>query len=229
MTHLSFKVQGVLSAACSLLVGSTLCCAPVHAREANWTSSIIDPALRNCILDTMSEQDWVKPEQITKLKCHSMDIQSLAGLDKVNNLSYLSIYNNHLSSIDINLSSFPNLQTLNIARNNLNNVNLERLSQLEKLYVFDNGMENLRLSKLPNLQILKANNNKLVQFEYSDTPSVEKVYIFNNQLETINIYDLPALTYMDCRQNPMPDELYDEMDKQENVTYLHDGNAEDWN
>ena len=89
-------------------------------------------------------------------------------------------------------------------------------------------METLILTNLINLKVLKANNNKIENFSYSNTPKLENMYIFNNQLETINIYDLPSLQYMDCRQNPMPDSLYDEMDKKNDTTFLHDGNAEDW-
>jgi Leucine-rich repeat (LRR) protein len=89
-------------------------------------------------------------------------------------------------------------------------------------------MKDLNLSNLINLEVLKANNNKIENFSYSNIPKLEKMYIFNNQLEAININDLPSLQYMDCRQNPMPDSLYDEMDKVDNTTFLHDGNADDW-
>jgi Leucine-rich repeat (LRR) protein len=96
------------------------------------------------------------------------------------------------------------------------------------LYVFDNHLTDLTLSNLAQLQTFKANNNNIEYFAYSNIPKLQKIYIFNNELETIDIYNLPSLQYMDCRQNPMPDSLYDSMDKIDDVTFLHDGNAEDW-
>ena len=44
----------------------------------------------------------------------------------------------------------------------------------------------------------------------------------------MDIYHLPLAHYIDVRQNPMPDKLYEEMDKLKGITFLHDGNAKDW-
>jgi hypothetical protein len=89
-------------------------------------------------------------------------------------------------------------------------------------------MTALELAGLPKLKLLKINDNQIVQFTYKDLPALEKIYMFNNVMEHVDIYHLPAMTYMDARQNPMPDPLYEEMDKLKGVTFLHDGNAEDW-
>lgn len=194
-----------------------------------WLMSIADPALRDCVETTMTEQGWHAPDQVLALKCHSMDIQSLSGLEPFSALETLSLYNNHIADLGAELDKMQALTMLNLARNRLKAVHLSQFSSLQKLYLFDNGAELLVLSDMPKLALLKANNNRIARFDYERTPALEKIYIFNNALEHVDIYNLPALGYMDCRQNPMPDELYDEMDKQEEVVYLHDGNAEDWN
>ena len=200
-----------------------------HGTNSDWQNQVRDSALKACIETSMKEKEWRSPVEVSTLKCHSMDIQSLQGLESFTHIETLSIYNNQLTQVDVDLSKLTKLKTLNLARNRIQQLTLKDLPALQKLYLFDNGMAHLALSDLPHLSIIKVNNNILADFEYSSTPNLSKIYIFNNKLETINIYDLPALTYMDCRQNPMPDELYDEMDKQDHVTYLHDGNAEDWN
>ena len=110
----------------------------------------------------------------------------------------------------------------------LSHLTISDLPLVNTIYLFDNGLKTLILTNLINLEVFKANNNKIEHFTYINTPKLERVYIFNNQLETIDIYNLPRLHYMDCRQNPMPDSLYDEMDKIDDITFLHDGNAEDW-
>ena len=194
-----------------------------------WLAQVEDPSLRACVASTSAEQGWRSPLEVRTLKCHSMAIQSLSGLAQFSALESLSLYNNQISELGSELDSMQSLDTLNLARNRIKTISLAGLASLSKLYLFDNGAELLSLKTLPRLSLLKAQNNRLASFEYHGTPALEKIYIFNNVLEHIDIYNLPVLGYMDCRQNPMPDLLYDEMDKQEDVVYLHDGNAEDWN
>jgi Leucine-rich repeat (LRR) protein len=197
-----------------------------HAHAAAF--NVQDSNLQACIQTLMEDQALHRPQDVTQIKCHSKGIRSMAGLAQFKNLESLSLYNNNLAQLDIKLASFKKLKILNLARNNLTQLTLANLPSLTKLYVFDNDLKTLTLSNMEQLKILKTNNNKINQFSYTQTPLLEKIYIFNNLLEIINIYDLPHLQYMDCRQNPMPDALYDKMDKMNDITFLHDGNAEDW-
>lgn len=192
------------------------------------TFSLQDSNLETCVQTLASKNKWLQPQEVKDIRCHSQDIESLRGLEKFTGLESLSLYNNRIEQLDIDLKLFENLKELNLARNNLKQLNITNLPMLNKLYLFDNQLTDLTLSNLTQLQTFKANNNKIKHFSYINTPKLEKIYIFNNQLETIDIYNLPGLLYMDCRQNPMPDSLYDKMDKKDDVTFLHDGNAEDW-
>ena len=187
-----------------------------------------DAELHACLQDLAGENYWEQPQGVTNIKCHSKSIRSLQGLESFINLEHLSLYNNRLEHIDVELSAFKKLKTLNLSRNNLTYLSITHLPKLEKMYLFDNGIKTLNLTHLTKLKILKVNNNKIETLNYSHMLKLEKMYIFNNQLETINIHDLPSLQYMDCRQNPMPDSLYDDMDKVDDIAFLHDGNAEDW-
>jgi len=206
----------------------TLClCCLAHISQAT-NVQVVDTALQACLNKQAKANNWSQPLQFTEISCHSQGVKSLDGLIQFKNLESLSLYNNQLEQIDIDLGNLPKLKTLNLARNNLKNIDISTLNGLENLYLFANQLTTLGLSNLPKLEVLKANNNMLTRFSYANTPRLKKIYIFNNQLETINIYDLPALQYMDCRENPMPDELYDQMDQTDNVTFLHDGNADDW-
>jgi Leucine-rich repeat (LRR) protein len=187
-----------------------------------------DVNLQACVQTIMQNKQWHQPQDVTQIKCHSKDIRSMVGLAQFENLETLSLYNNKLKQLSTDMASFKKLKTLNLARNNLTHLTISNLPSLTKLYVFDNKLENLTLSNLVSLTIFKANNNIINHFSYANVPNLEKIYIFNNALETTNIDDLPRLQYMDCRQNPMPDSLYDKMDKMNDITFLHDGNAEDW-
>lgn len=200
----------------------------LQAKESPLEINVQDGSLQACLQSMALDNQWHNPQDFTKITCHSMGIKSLVGLALFKNIETLSLYNNNVTQLDIDLRHFPKLKQLNLARNNLKNFVLSDLKSLEEIYVFGSQIQILQLSNLDNLQILKANNNKIVNFTYTNTPQLRKIYIFDNKMETVNIYDLSALQYMDCRENPMPDVLYDDMDRMENITFLHDGNAEDW-
>lgn len=187
---------------------------------------VSDPALQQCIDDLVAKHQWSTVSDVTSIKCHKKRIKSAKGLEQFTALSSLSLFNNQLREFES--SAYPNLSSLNLARNQLSSLTIAKLGKLQKLYVFDNNITDLALSKLPQLTMLKANSNAMKTLSYSALPALEKIYIFDNALETIDIYNLPAMRYMDCRENPMPDSLYDEMDVIESATILHDGNADDW-
>lgn len=207
------------------------CCCVLNVfthNSAAQSFSVSDPKLQQCLQTMAEKQQWQKPADFIEIKCHGKNIRSLQGLEAFIHVKMLSIYNNKLTSIDVDLAQLTHLKTLNLARNNIARAELAELASLEKVYLFSNGLQSLTLNGLTNLKEIKANNNKIEHFSYAALPHLEKMYIFNNELDTINIYDLPSLQYMDCRENPMPDELYDKMDQMEHITFLHDGNAEDW-
>lgn len=202
-------------------------CKMIHGHAASLALDMIkDPALKNCVEQHAKKQGWSKPEEITRIKCHNHKIKSIEGINAFSNLSELSLYKNQLD--DVSLADFSQLTTLNLAGNKLEKLNLNNLPQLKTAYLFNNRLKQLEVTNLPQLELLKGNNNQLELFSYNTLPTLEKIYLFDNQLKTIDIHHLPNLQYMDVRQNPMPDELYEEMDARQSVTFLHDGNAEDW-
>lgn len=185
-----------------------------------------DSNFQQCLNDIGKKKSWVKPEEFLVIKCHSAKIESVEGIAQFSNVESVSLHKNNIR--EIRLPSLTKLKTLNIARNKIEHLVIADQPQLEKLYLFDSATTTLHIENLPKLKLLKANNNNLIKFTYSLTPSLEKIYIFDNQLEHVDIYSLEKLAYMDCRQNPMPDPLYEEMDAMRHVTFLHDGNADDW-
>ncbi len=185
-----------------------------------------DQNLTACVQEIIGKKQWQTLEEITSVECHSKKIVSLSGIEQLSKLQKLSLYNNHLN--EATLVGLPELRHINLAKNQILQVKLAQLPALTELYLFGNRLETFELRLLPALKLLKINDNRILTFTYQDLPSLEKIYMFNNLMEHVDIYHLPAMTYMDARQNPMPDPLYEEMDKIEGVTFLHDGNAEDW-
>lgn len=207
-------------------IGAVLFFSSAKAAADDWWLSLSDVDLRNCVADLAQQRGWHQREDVDEIQCHGKAIRDLTGLAPLPRLRKLSLYNNQLNAVT--LSAFPQLQHLNLARNKIQQLRLSDLPQLSELLCFDNALTQFELHDLPRLNLLKANANKMRFFSYDALPQLEKIYLFNNQLATIDINHLPGLRYMDVRQNPMPDELYQRMDAQKNVTYLHDGNAPDW-
>ncbi len=185
-----------------------------------------DQNLTACVQEIISKKQWQALEQVTSVECHSKKIASLVGIEQLTKLQKLSLYNNNLT--DVNLGNLPELNHINLAKNQITRITLTQLPALAELYLFGNRLEMFDLQHMPALKLLKINDNRILTFTYQELPALEKIYMFNNLMEHVDIYHLPAMTYMDARQNPMPDPLYEEMDKIKGVTFLHDGNAEDW-
>jgi protein phosphatase 1 regulatory subunit 7 len=196
--------------------------APAFALDLPFT----DSNLTNCVREIIEKKQWQSLDDITTVECHSKKISSLAGIEQLVGLQKLSLYNNNLTQA--HLSNLPVLRHINLAKNQITRVKLAQLPALAELYLFGNHLGEFHLQHLPALQLLKINDNRILTFTYQDLPALQKIYMFNNLMEHIDIYHLPAMKYMDARQNPMPDPLYEEMDKMTGVTFLHDGNAEDW-
>ena len=210
MTKISCGLMLILTSACTQALELPL-------QDANF---------KQCVQELATKKNWQSLADITELECNSKNIASLAGIEQFPQLQKLSVYNNQLTEASI--GKLPNLRHINIAKNKIAQVAFSELPALEELYIFGNKLTALELMGLPKLKLLKINDNQILHFTYKDLPALEKIYMFNNVMETVDIYHLPAMTYMDARQNPMPDPLYEEMDKLKGVTFLHDGNAEDW-
>lgn len=188
--------------------------------------SVSDTNFKQCLIALAQKNNWLSVDVVTKIECHSQNIAVVDGLEQFTQLQSLSIYNNQLTQVSV--KNLPHLRHLNLAKNSLKSIELVGLPALEELYIFNNKLTGLSLNNLPALKLLKANENQLLTFTYSELPELEKIYLFNNKIVTLDIYHLPKMRYMDCRQNPMPTKLYDEMNALKGVTFLHDGNAKDW-
>lgn len=188
--------------------------------------SASDANFKQCLIALAQKNNWASVDAVTKIECHSQKIAVLDGLEQFPQLQSLSVYNNQITQISV--KNLPNLRYLNIAKNSITSFELINLPALEELLMFNNKLTDLALKNLPKLKLFKANENQLLTFTYSGLPELEKIYIFNNKLVTMDIYHLPKMHYVDCRQNPMPAKLYDEMNAMKGVTFLHDGNAKDW-
>lgn len=198
----------------------------VTAQQPFAEINIQDNALKLCIKNHSEKYQWQFTSQFTKLKCHGKGIINLSGLENFSQLSWLSLFNNKISSAD--LSQLTQLTHLNIANNKLTTINIKQLSKLKTLYLFKNKLTTINFAGLTQLNKMRITNNILDSLELSPLISLEKAYLFDNKLEDLTVKHLPKLRFIELRQNPMPDEVYDRYDAIAGMTIIHDGNADDW-
>ncbi len=214
------------------ITGKSVClaCSFLFLNFAESTEMLIRPIadnqLRQCIDRIMNDNGWTKPRQVQFIKCHNQAIVSTQGIHQFSSIRSLSLYKNKIQTID--LTHFNHLHTINLANNQLNRLTLTDLPKLNKLYLFRNDLLQLSLKNLSSLTQVKANDNQIKQLKLTALPKLAKLYLFNNQLKHVELQSLSQLHYLDVRQNPMPDEFYDFLDEQDNLTARHDGNADDW-
>lgn len=94
---------------------------------------IADQALRNCVQQTIKDQDVVKVDQLRLLNCSSAGIEDLSGLGRFNQLTQLNLANNELETLE-ELSKLTRLEELVLRNNRLQSVEpLLKLIRLVKL------------------------------------------------------------------------------------------------
>jgi len=185
-----------------------------------------DTALTQCVLSNAKKHNWQMAKQINKLKCHGMKINSLTGINALDNLVHLSLFNNNIEQADLRV--LTKLASINIANNKLKTIKLTGLKNLTTLYLFKNKLQTVDFTGLSKLKKIRITNNRLNHLELSPLTSLEKAYFFDNKLEDLMLQGLPKLKFVEVRQNPMPDEVYDRYDELDGITIVHDGNADDW-
>lgn len=190
------------------------------------TIKLSDSALNQCVKEHVNTNHWKTVDDVSKLKCHGMNIKSIEGIEVFTQLKSLSLYNNKLKSLDIR--HLKNLESINVANNKLQQVNVVGLSKLTSLYLFKNKLTYIDFTGLTQLEKIRITNNQLNSIDISPLISLKKAYFFDNKLEELIVKGLPKLKFIELRQNPMPDEVYDRYDALDGITIVHDGNADDW-
>mgnify|MGYP002634686889 FL=1 len=95
---------------------------------------IIDPALRNCVAQAISDQKITEAEDLRLLNCSYGGIVSLTGLDRFTKLETINLSSNKLETIKP-LMFFGDLKRLNLQGNS--GLSCKDLLSLEQLLAED--------------------------------------------------------------------------------------------
>ena len=154
-----------------------------------YTTNLTDEQLST--ITSISYDDLFKPsnEKITSAK----------GLGKLTNLTYLSLYYNNLSSIDV--SKNPALKDLGLGYNNLSEIDLSNNTALTTLDLGHNNLSEIDLSNNTALKTLFLYSNNLNNIDLSNNTALKALYLDSNNLNNIDLSNNTALTTLDLGGN----------------------------
>ncbi|MDJ1485690.1 hypothetical protein QNI16_34740 [Cytophagaceae bacterium YF14B1] len=153
------------------------------------------------------------------------------GLTKSKSLRILNLYINQLTQWPDTLNEIQLLREINLSFNQIKKANLRKLSQLKRLFLVNNQLEELYidLNSLPKLTKLHLHNNQLKQLpeNIGVLKRLKELRVYNNQLESIpdSIGNLEYIHYLSLNKNrltTLPDSIQNlkrlkQLDLQDNL------------
>ena len=147
---------------------------------------------------------------ITKIIVGTKDIESLAGIEHMANLTELrcegpwSIFEpeenpGKLKTLDV--SKNVNLTILYCGFNQLTSLDMTNNPKIEQLRCAGNNLNSLDVSKNTELIEFEAYNNRLSSIDVSNNPELEYIDLTNNQIKSIDVSKNPELDYIDLTNN----------------------------
>ena len=163
--------------------------------------------------DTDGDGEISKEEAlaITKIIVGTKDIESLAGIEHMANLTELrcegpwSIFEpeedpeGKLKTLDV--SKNVNLTILYCGFNQLTSLDVTNNPKIEQLRCAGNNLNSLDVSKNTELIEFEAYNNRLSSIDVSYNPELEYIDLTNNQIKSIDVSKNPELDYIDLTNN----------------------------
>ncbi|MCG7532342.1 hypothetical protein MHM98_13475 [Psychrobium sp. MM17-31] len=142
-----------------------------------------DENLRNCILK--ANEDKTHASEITKVNCSSKGIVSAKGIEKLTELTSLTLRNNQLTDID--LSHNTKLRTLSLLKNQITDIDLSNNGLLDRVVLGNNRLMALDVSSNTALTALLLNDNQLTAIDVSNNPVLLQLYLLRNQLTDVDL------------------------------------------
>ena len=118
-------------------------------------------------------------------------------------IAEIGINGSNLVSLE-GINSFINLKKIYVyGCYHISELNLNGLSQLTELWIYNGSLSNLILSNLPNLLKLGCNNNNITNLDLHQITSLKEIRCQENWTNNINLSGLTQLELLNCSSNSL--------------------------
>ncbi len=138
--------------------------------------------------DNLSDDDL---NSIERFYCNSKNVNSIKGIEKLKNITILSMTGNNITSID--LSENKLLDKVLLSRNKINFINISNNTALTTISLVYNELSSLDVSNNINLSILDLKNNNLKTLNVDNNINIKNLMISFNDISELNVDKLPLL------------------------------------
>lgn len=129
------------------------------------------------------------PEDVTELDASHNELESLPPVlfRRLSSLQRLTLDNNRLKTLNVDMSRLVALEALSVAKNQLKELKIQGCKRLQTLNVSHNMLKSLQpLSDFPALFSLDASHNQLTEVpSMANLPSLTKLALSNNKLKDV--------------------------------------------
>ena len=177
------------------------------AQNINTPTNFPDPNFRAVVERFMGIEPGGKftAEQAGKnageIKCASLSIESVQGLQYFTNITGLYCENNNLTSLDVTANSV--LSNLSVYNNEISSIDLTKNNSLMRLNSALNPLQELDVSQNPLLTELNCSHCELPFLDVTNNNLLQYLYCTNNDLYALDLSRNPELVALDCEYNKL--------------------------
>ena len=142
---------------------------------------------------------WEERQNVTSLQVNQSAIVSLKGIEYFPNLELLNCANNQINEMD--LSGNPLLVALLCYNNMLTELDVSKNPKLEMLSCMGNDVKELDVSHNPSLTFLSCMYTNISELNLENNPALESLFCTGNQISELNLEANTSLVEVDVSGN----------------------------
>jgi Leucine-rich repeat (LRR) protein len=155
-----------------------------------------------CYDNSLSSLDLTANTALSEIRCYNNSINTLTFTNSnYNSLLYLDCSYNPIGSLDVSI--FPNLETLYCAGNNLSSLDVSNLTSLIDFGLWENNLSSLNLSSNTSLEYVEpGSNTNLSNLTLpNNKATLTQLWAYDMNLSSLNYAEYTQLQYLDIGIN----------------------------
>lgn len=190
MRSVMHKSKRTLAALMSIGIILTLFVSPVLAASQDETGASTDPQIT---LTTQYFPDATFREWLAKNKFADIGEGGILTPELLNQVTIISVPKENIGSVE-GIQYFPNLNTLNVAENQLTTLDISRNTKLTWVWCNANPITSLTIGTQPSLSYLDCSRTNITSLDLSGTRALSELKV--DVIATLQSVELPASSNM---------------------------------